>query len=135
MKPRQVLSGVQRGEVGRMTKAERMQVYEKYGGHCAYCGKKIEYKDMQVDHIAPLCRGYHGVGFPERDCMENYNPSCRRCNYYKTDMSLESFRIALLKLHERMLTTLKYKVAADYGIIKIKPWDGVFYFERGKEDE
>jgi hypothetical protein len=23
-----------------MTKAERFQVYNKYGGHCAYCGKK-----------------------------------------------------------------------------------------------
>lgn len=25
------------------------------------------------------------------------------------------------------------KVAEDYGIIKIKPWDGKFYFERGEE--
>lgn len=37
-----------------MTKAERFQVYNKYGGHCAYCGKKIGYKDMQVDHIDPM---------------------------------------------------------------------------------
>ncbi len=36
-----------------MTKAKRFQVYNKYGGRCAYCGKKIEYKDMQVDHIDP----------------------------------------------------------------------------------
>lgn len=32
----------------------RQQVYEKYGGHCAYCGKALEYKDMQVDHMIPL---------------------------------------------------------------------------------
>jgi len=36
-----------------MTKKQRIKVYEKYNGHCAYCGKKIEYKDMQVDHIDP----------------------------------------------------------------------------------
>lgn len=32
-------------------KAVRKQVYEKYNGHCAYCGRPIAYKDMQVDHI------------------------------------------------------------------------------------
>lgn len=29
----------------------REQVYKKYNGHCAYCGCKLEYKDMQVDHV------------------------------------------------------------------------------------
>ena len=29
----------------------RQQVYDKYNGRCAYCGCKLEYKDMQVDHI------------------------------------------------------------------------------------
>lgn len=32
----------------------RQKVYEKYDGHCAYCGCKLEYKDMQVDHINPF---------------------------------------------------------------------------------
>lgn len=29
------------------TKAERELVYQKYDKHCAYCGKELEYKDMQ----------------------------------------------------------------------------------------
>lgn len=29
----------------------RKQVYEKYNGHCAYCGCKLDYKDMQVDTL------------------------------------------------------------------------------------
>lgn len=29
----------------------RQSVYEKYEGHCAYCGEHIDYKDMQIDHI------------------------------------------------------------------------------------
>ena len=32
-------------------KKVREQIYEKYYGHCAYCGCEIEYKEMQVDHI------------------------------------------------------------------------------------
>ena len=38
-------------------KSEREQVHLKYHGRCAYCGKKIAYKDMQVDHLIPL-EGY-----------------------------------------------------------------------------
>lgn len=34
-----------------ISKAIRQRVYEKYNGRCAYCGRKIEYKDMQVDHF------------------------------------------------------------------------------------
>lgn len=36
----------------------RKRVYEKYGGQCAYCGEPIEYKEMQVDHMEPLAKGY-----------------------------------------------------------------------------
>lgn len=35
-------------------KKVRELVYKKYGGHCAYCGCKLEYKDMQVDHIEDI---------------------------------------------------------------------------------
>lgn len=58
-----------------MTKLSRQKVYEKYGGRCAYCGKAIQYKDMQVDHVIPLRR--YGD-----DSLLNLNPSCRSCNHY-----------------------------------------------------
>lgn len=51
----------------------RKQVYEKYGGRCAYCGEAIKYEEMQVDHMEPLAKG--GV-----DSEENYMPACRTCN-------------------------------------------------------
>ena len=38
----------------KLTKDERMAVYEKTNGHCAYCGCELEYKDMQVDHVIPI---------------------------------------------------------------------------------
>lgn len=37
-----------------ISKKKRMIVYEKYDGHCAYCGGEIAYKDMQVDHFMAL---------------------------------------------------------------------------------
>lgn len=112
-----------------MINKQRLEVYNKYGGHCAYCGKAIEYKDMQVDHIMPR-RIYHGAEKGIVDRVENLNPSCRRCNHYKRANSLESFRMMLKTLHERVRKQYICKVAEDYGIIKVEPWDGKFYFER-----
>ena len=31
----------------------RRKVYEKYEGHCAYCGIFLNEKQMHIDHINP----------------------------------------------------------------------------------
>lgn len=116
-----------------MNKAKRFQVYNKYGGHCAYCGKVIAYKDMQVDHIIPQ-KMLYGIDRQHVDHIENLNPSCRRCNHYKRASKLETFRRLIKTLHERVQSNYICKVAEDYGIIQIKPWGGKFYFERVSED-
>lgn len=113
-----------------ITKGERLQVYNKYGGHCAYCGKEIAFKDMQVDHIEPQ-RLYWGCEKGQADRIDNLNPSCRRCNHYKRARSVERFRNLISKLPGKIDELYLCKVAIDYGIIKVEPWDGVFYFERG----
>lgn len=111
-----------------MTKAERMRVYNKYNGRCAYCGRQIEYKDMQVDHIEPK-RIYYA--YPEKaDRIENLNPACRRCNHYKRAHSLKTYRELICKLHTKVRDMYLCKVAEDYGIITVNEWDGKFYFEK-----
>jgi hypothetical protein len=110
-----------------MTKRE--QVYEKYSGHCAYCGKIITIKEMQVDHIIPKNgHSYYSYGI-DVDGIDNLNPSCRRCNHYKRSHPLEFYRMLIKTLHERIRDIYICKVAEDYGIIEIKEWDGEFYFD------
>lgn len=105
-----------------MTKQQRQNIYLKYDGHCAYCGKFIALKDMQADHIIPKRQG-------GKDAVENYNPSCRRCNHYKRALDLESFRKYIATLHERIVKNYIVKVGIDFGIIEIRPFNGKFYFE------
>jgi hypothetical protein len=112
-----------------ISKSIRLQVYKKYDGHCAYCGKAIEFRDMQVDHIIPR-RTYWAADKDVVDHVDNLNPSCRRCNHYKRADSLKTFRKLMLTLHERVQGQYICKVAEDYGIIKVEPWDGRFYFEK-----
>ena len=59
-----------------MTKSSRLIVYNKYNGHCAYCGHEININEMQVDHIHPQRLG-------GTDDISNLNPACRLCNHYK----------------------------------------------------
>ena len=109
---------------------QRIKVWQKYNKHCAYCGKEIEYKDMQIDHKQPIAY----APFPhdknsEVNSFGNLMPSCRRCNHYKRAKTLEGFRRLMKTLHERIKNQYTAKVAIDYGIITVKPFDGIFYFE------
>lgn len=114
-----------------MNKKIREIVYAKYKGHCAYCGCEIEYKDMQIDHIIPKCRGEEKwVEIIGTDDIDNLNPSCRMCNYYKRMDSIEGFRGRLTDMLMRNVRIpFDYRLALKYGLIKedIKPIK--FYFE------
>lgn len=115
-------------------KIDRQAVYNKYRGHCAYCGKVITIKEMQVDHIIPKARGWKVADVND---YSNLNPSCRNCNHYKRASSLEEFRKhSVGMLHERLAKLYTVKVALDYGIVKLQKWDRKFYFEKvNKEGE
>lgn len=107
----------------------REQVYQKYNGHCAYCGCKLEYKDMQVDHIKSVC------GYGDNNNIDNLFPSCRMCNFYKGISDLEYFRKGLETLHERLQKPFIYRLALKYGLIEEHKKKIKFYFEKEKENE
>lgn len=109
-------------------KIDRQKVYEKYGCKCGYCGKNLKIKEMQVDHILPQ---WIAAAYPEKDINDfaNLMPSCRRCNHYKRGDNLEQFRYKMKTLHERVCSHYIGKVALDYGIVKITPFNNLFYFE------
>lgn len=115
-----------------MAKIDRQLVFEKYNGHCGYCGKEFEtIKEMQVDHIIPKClkiQSYHRL--KEINDVNNLMPSCRRCNHYKRGDTLEQFREKMMTLDERIKNGYINKVAIDFGIIVLTKFDGVFYFEK-----
>lgn len=115
----------------KLTKEERIEVYKKMEGHCAYCGCELQYKDMQIDHVVRL-NGWKVQGADE---IENMLPSCRSYNHYKNRMPLESFR----KMVENMPAVLMrdsftYKNAVRFGLVNPTPHKVVFYFEKMKDD-
>lgn len=111
----------------QFSKQERLIVYQKYNGRCGYCGKKIEIKDMQIDHIYPLYLG----GSNE---YNNLMPACCSCNKYKSTYTLEKFREQITLLNKRLnRDSVVYRISKRYGLIKEINEPVKFYFERVKE--
>ena len=117
-----------------ISKKIREEVYRKYDGHCAYCGREIAYKDMQVDHIDSLyvhCDYKKENTLDEINDIDNLMPSCKQCNLYKSTFDLETFRDRLTSVMLKNLQkTFQYRLALKYGLIEenIKPIE--FYFEK-----
>lgn len=108
-----------------INKAVRQAVYEKYDGRCAYCGREMKYKDMQVDHFVPK-NGYFASG---SDDISNLMPSCRMCNHYKRANPLELFRTYIHEIPRKLRENYIYKVGVAYGNVIENEKPIVFYFE------
>lgn len=122
-----------------MKKSERIKVYNKFNGRCAYCGKSLE-NDWQVDHLIPKRNG-------GTDDISNLLPCQKILNHYKRALPLEMFRVDWLGgLHKRLLKLPKnprtergkarkeymLKIAGFFDITPDKPFSGEFYFEKDK---
>lgn len=102
-------------------------VYEKYNGRCAYCGRPIEYKDMQVDHFKPQ-RAWNKEDFGT-DEINNLMPACRMCNHYKRAHDLETFRRYIAEIPRKLKENYIYKIGLAYGNVTEEEKLIVFYFE------
>lgn len=56
--------------------SKRLAIYNRYNGHCAYCGQHMKQKNMTVDHYVPQSKG-------GGNNIENLMPCCSRCNAIK----------------------------------------------------
>lgn len=118
-------------------KEVRERVWLKYDKKCAYCGSDLEYKQMQIDHIQP-----YWYNATEEDCKRykvtkgeheesNFNPSCARCNRWKSTFSLEQFRNEIQQQVKRLNKyNSNYRLALDYKLITEEIKNVQFYFEK-----
>ena len=63
-----------------MDKSKREKVWDKTGGYCYYCGKKLDPNNWEIDHKIPKSRG-------GTDALDNLVPCCPECNDEKGDMT------------------------------------------------
>lgn len=107
-----------------LTKKQRAELREMFGGRCAYCGVELNGK-WHGDHVEPLYRqpGYVRKGFrdivpdvivkarllrPHNDRDDNLFPACIPCNIDKGVESIEDWREWL---QEGMVRTMRDNIA------------------------
>jgi hypothetical protein len=110
---------------------DRLAVYNKYNGHCAYCGCALRPKDMQVDHLVPKSSK---IVTNDVNDFHNLMPSCRKCNHYKRAESLNEFRNKIATLIYRVQKEYLNELAEKYGIYQYHEWDKKFFFEKFAEN-
>lgn len=121
----------------RLSQAERKDVYDKYNGHCAYCGCDIPFKGFNVDHLHCLRNYEYTEEFTGIDVhsIDNLMPACGSCNRYKATMDLETFRKMLSGIPKRLARDVStYNIAVRFGMIEEHNEPIKFYFERMEEE-
>lgn len=106
-----------RESTGRSTRwgFNRLDVFDKYGGRCAYCGVTLTLdrkgdNAFQVDHLHPRYLG-------GTNDLDNLVPACRICNHYKKTFSVEQFREQLSYIPARLELHMTYRLAVAHGLI------------------
>lgn len=117
----------------------RKKIFNKYNGHCAYCGCQLSInKNFTIDHIEPVFRKYSTSELDRynikrgTDSIDNYNPCCKSCNSSKSTFTLEKWREEIGKKYSRLLRySSGFRLLVRFNLVK-KHNDVIFYFEKHK---
>ncbi|UUC95559.1 HNH endonuclease [Comamonas sp. C11] len=125
-----------------LSKKQRAELREKFGGRCAYCGSLLGDK-WHADHVEPIVRNdwFKRAGFtkelhcppdhPERDTLANMNPACPPCNIDKHSLTLEGWRELMQRSNEVLMRDVStFRRAVRYGLVTLNSEPIVFYFEK-----
>ncbi|PAB60003.1 HNH endonuclease [Anaeromicrobium sediminis] len=92
-------------------KSQRRYVYMRDEGICRFCGRKLLFKQVTLDHYLPKSRGGTNDIF-------NLACSCKKCNKYKRDEIPLDYKDSILELFKRAvidgyITTSHMKMKKD----------------------
>lgn len=132
-----------------MNKSDRLKVFNKFSGRCAYCGCELE-KGWHVDEFLPVKRihatlpAYNNgkkwvpakmvwtgkYDHPERMHIDNQMPACPSCNINKHSMSIEEFRGLIGGFMKHLNNvSVQYKIAKRFGLVQETMIEVKFYYE------
>lgn len=87
----------------------RRMIYNRAGGRCQLCGRKITYEELTLDHIVPLAMG-------GKDCVSNLQVADAACNGFKGSILPEKFmdritEIFMFQMENRHSDNVNWKMA------------------------
>lgn len=115
-----------------LTKKQRAELRQKFGGRCAYCGCDLGEK-WHADHVEPVIRFGGKMVYQERDNIANLVPACHPCNLHKHCNSVEDYRRIIDDGRREFLVSGKGKALVRMGLVDMKADPVVFWFEQYAE--
>lgn len=124
-----------------LTKKQREQLRQMFGGLCAYCGHPLGDR-WHADHVEPIERKLQYVrskGFvatgelhrPQNDQIGNLMPACPPCNIDKHALSLDNWRAKLQGAAGVLARNYPtYRHAIRFGLVQETGSAITFHFER-----
>lgn len=113
----------------RLTATERKNVFDMFGGRCAYCGTDTTFRGMQIDHKIPL-------RLNGSDEMENMLPACRSCKACKGAMDVDGFRAYLEEIPKMLARdSVAYQVGRRFELVKEAQAEVKFLFEKEQTND
>ena len=85
---------------------ERRALWEEQNRRCGYCGTKIGFSEVTIDHIIPLSKG-------GTNALDNLQACCGFCNKAKDDSLGDDF-------FNRIRNIFLYQAELKYGAKKIR---------------
>lgn len=76
---------------GLVPPLSRRELYHRDGGLCLYCGLRLSYREMQIEHVMPRSRG-------GAHAWTNVVAACESCNRHKDNRTPEDAGLKLLAL-------------------------------------
>ncbi|EPB0881206.1 HNH endonuclease [Yersinia enterocolitica] len=117
----------------KLSKKQRAELREMFGGRCAYCGCELTDK-WHADHAQPVIRTGGVMIYQDRDNIENLVPSCHPCNLHKHCNGLEDYRRIIDDGRMEFLRSGKGKALVRMGLVDMKPDPVIFWFEKWREE-
>jgi hypothetical protein len=130
---------------------KRILVYAKYSGHCAYCGRELDYFSMQMSRFFTKTQAVD-ADIENVNAIDNLYPACQCCVGLKGNLLIDEFRekmdgmvqlsfrnpeTNLLIDDFRKNTDILFYHSHNQSVngIYINPlaWDGRFYFEKSED--
>ena len=112
-------------------KQDRKIIFDKFNGHCAYCGCELQLEKFQVDHFEAQYWAIAEGGQPDNS-YENLMPACAECNRYKSDWTIEVIRTWLEKSKKQLVKTQNLRILNRIGGFTISDEPIKFYYEKHK---
>ncbi len=100
----------------RIGNKDKIYIFIRDNKKCFYCGKRLNFRQITLDHYLPLSKG-------GKDEIFNLVTCCKKCNKYKSDVIPDNYKDTIINLFIKAVqdgNILRKNITIDNSTLKDK---------------